>query len=213
MTAKNDEKPTGFDGLIRVLSLHAAKYPLMQPEDVVKLVYQNEFGSGHFITDENECLERLKKEAENVRADENIPLSEDIGNGVCRVNLNSREKENISLEKLNAAFIALSGTHKGSVEDFREKLAVVSARFDGFGFGFPEEAFRAYLAEYEKAGYPPVSHSETYRAAYKPAYRLTAYGAAVVHTTVTALSSAGAPAEVSSAVTVSSDDAKGMTSL
>lgn len=177
MKTKNDENPTVYDGceeLIRILTFHAAAYPLMQPQDVVKLVYQNEFGSGHFIRDENECLERLKREAESVSADENIPFSTDIGNGVMRVNLNCAQKDSISPDELNAAFIALSREHTGSVDRFVKKLAAVSARFDEIGFGFPLEALEAYLSEYEKAGYPPVSHSEIYRAAYKPSYRLTA---------------------------------------
>lgn len=176
MKTKNDENPTVYDRceeLVRVLTLHAEKYPLMQPQDVVKLIYQNEFGSGHFIRDEKECFERLKREAESVEADENIPLSTDIGNGVKRVNLNCAEKDAISLDELNAAFITLSKTHKGDLTGFRKKLAAVEERFTDFGFGFTEEEFRKYLAEYEKAGFPPVSHSEIYRENYHPAYRLT----------------------------------------
>lgn len=175
MKTKNDENPTVYDRceeLVRVLTLHAEKYPLMQPQDVVKLIYQNEFGSGHFIRDEKECFERLKREAESVAADENIPLSTDIGNGVRRVNLNCAEKDAISLDELNAAFIALSKTHKGDLTSFRKKLTAVEERFTDFGFGFTEEEFRKYLAEYEKAGFPPVSHSEIYRENYHPAYRL-----------------------------------------
>lgn len=176
MKTKNDENTTVNDEceeLIRVLMLHAVKYPLMRPEDVVKLIYQNEFGSGHFIRDEKECFERLRREAESVAADENIPLSEDIGNGVRRVNLNCAEKDKLPLEELNAAFIALSKTHRGELTGFCKKLAAVSEHFSDLGFGFPEEEFRTYLSEYENAGFPPVSHSEIYRENYHPAYRLT----------------------------------------
>jgi len=34
------------------------------------------------------------------------------------------------------------------------------------------EELEAYLEEYKRAGYPMVSHSEQYRQAYKPAYRI-----------------------------------------
>lgn len=176
MTDNNDEKTTDFDAcgeLIRILTDHAAKYPLMQPTDVVKLVYQNEFGSEHFVTDEKECLARLEREAASVKRDEKIPLTEDIGNGVRRVNLNSARIGCYPPEKLNADFIALSETHKGAPESFRQKLAAVSEHFDGIGFGFSKESFDLYLREYEKAGFPPVSHSDIYRENYHPAYRLT----------------------------------------
>ena len=34
------------------------------------------------------------------------------------------------------------------------------------------EELEDYLTEYQKAGYPMVSHSEQYRKAYRPAYRI-----------------------------------------
>ena len=34
-----------------ILLTHAARYPLMEPRDAVKLIYQNEFGGGHLIRD------------------------------------------------------------------------------------------------------------------------------------------------------------------
>ena len=37
---------------------------------------------------------------------------------------------------------------------------------------FSPDDLRRYLEPYAAAGYPPVSHSETYRAAYHPAYRV-----------------------------------------
>ena len=37
--------------LERILRQHADSYPLLQPTDAVKLIYQNEFGGGHLIRD------------------------------------------------------------------------------------------------------------------------------------------------------------------
>ena len=39
-------------------------------------------------------------------------------------------------------------------------------------FRFSKEALQTYLAAYREAGCPLVSHSETYRRAYRPAYRV-----------------------------------------
>ena len=36
-----------MEELERILREHAERYPLMQPTDAVKLIYQNEFGGGH----------------------------------------------------------------------------------------------------------------------------------------------------------------------
>ena len=48
--------------LSQILSEHSRRYPLMEPVDVVKLVYQNEFGGGHLVTDVEGSLKRLRDE-------------------------------------------------------------------------------------------------------------------------------------------------------
>ena len=45
-----------MDDLKQILISHAARYPLMEPTDAVKLIYQNEFGGGHLIRDTEACL-------------------------------------------------------------------------------------------------------------------------------------------------------------
>ena len=72
--------------LKEILLHHAKKYPLMQPTDAVKLLYQNEFGGGHLIQDEVACLSYLYQEyAATVQTD--VPLLEEIGSGIVRVQL------------------------------------------------------------------------------------------------------------------------------
>lgn len=39
-------------------------------------------------------------------------------------------------------------------------------------FAFQAAELEKYLSEYKKRGYPAVSHSEEYREAYLPAYRV-----------------------------------------
>ena len=53
--------------LEQVLKSHAEKYPAMQPVDAVKLIYQNEFGGGHLIRDEEMFLNYLRQEYEAKR--------------------------------------------------------------------------------------------------------------------------------------------------
>ena len=45
-----------METLALILASHAERYPLMEPTDAVKLIYQNEFGGGHLIRDEESCL-------------------------------------------------------------------------------------------------------------------------------------------------------------
>ena len=156
--------------LERILKKQAARYPLMEPTDAVKLIYQNEFGGGHLIRDEQACLAYLRREYAATVPSDGTPLYEPIGNRIVRVNLAALRED--QLEGLGKAFIASAAAHRGSLPGFLEKLAVLR-HLTGEGlFAFDGQALEAYLNDYEKAGYPPVSHSEAYRQAYHPAYRV-----------------------------------------
>lgn len=155
-----------------ILLTHAARYPLMEPRDAVKLIYQNEFGGGHLIRDERKCLEFLRAEYESISQDPAGALLEDIGNGLCRANLAALDAHGISPEELGAVFIRSAGIHRGSMASFLEKLELLKGLTREGCMPFSEKALNSYLTEYEQAGFPPVSHSDTYRNAYHPAYRV-----------------------------------------
>ena len=159
-----------MEELRAILIAHAKRYPLMQPTDAVKLIYQNEFGGGHLIRDEQACLNYLRREYADLEKDPTAPLYEDIGNGIVRVNLAAVKAED--LERLGRAFIDSAAKHKGTMDRFLNKLEVLRKLANEGVFNFDTNALNAYLSEYEAAGYPAVSHSPEYRQAYKPAYRI-----------------------------------------
>ena len=159
-----------MEELRAILIAHAKRYPLMQPTDAVKLIYQNEFGGGHLIRDEEACLNYLRQEYASVEKDSSVPLYEDIGNGIVRVNLAAVKEED--LEQLGQDFIASAVKHKGTLDSFLNKLKVLEMLTAEGVFPFDTNALSAYLYEYKAAGYPAVSHSPKYREVYKPAYRI-----------------------------------------
>lgn len=153
-----------------ILLAHAKRYPLMQPRDAVKLIYQNEFGGGHLIRDEEACLNYLRREYATLEKDPTAPLYENIGNGIVRVNLAAVKPEDLA--QLGQDFIASAAKHKGTLDSFLNKLEVLRKLTAEGVFTFDTNALSAYLSEYKAAGYPAVSHSPEYRQAYKPAYRI-----------------------------------------
>ena len=159
-----------MEELRAILLAHAKRYPLMQPQDAVKLIYQNEFGGGHLILDEEACLNYLRREYADLEKDPSAQLYEEIGNGIVRVNLAAVKPE--ALEQLGKAFIDSAAKHKGTLDSFLNKLEVLHKLTTAGVFTFDVDALNAYLTEYKAAGYPPVSHSEQYRQAYKPSYRI-----------------------------------------
>ncbi len=162
--------------LIDVLSRHAEKYPLMQPCDVVKLIYQSEFLGGHMIKSPEQSFLRLTDEFEHVEKTPGAELFEYIGNGVSRVNLSPLDPEKYPLSQLNRDFCESANIRRGSMEDFLAKLDILTSEFPRFGFGFSADQLEDYLKKYREAGCPAVSHSEKYRLAYKPAYRVILKG-------------------------------------
>ena len=153
-----------------ILITHANRYPLMQPCDAVKLIYQNEFGGGHLIRDEEACLNYLRREYADLEKDPSTQLYEEIGNGIVRVNLAAVKPEDLA--QFGQDFIASAAKHKGTLDSFLNKLEVLRKLTAEGVFTFDTNALSAYLSEYKAAGYPAVSHSPEYRQAYKPAYRI-----------------------------------------
>ncbi|HSL93030.1 MAG TPA: hypothetical protein VK905_00325 [Bacillota bacterium] len=150
---------------------HYAKYPLMSIQDMVKLLYQNEFGSGHFVRSESDSLARLTEECKSLPDAEDDELFEDIGNGLCRLNL-AGISNRLSLLTLNRLFVVTANSETGSTSGFEEKLNVLRQLCLTRALPFPLPELEEYLTRYKEQGYPAVSHSEAYRTSYQPAYRL-----------------------------------------
>ncbi len=162
-----------IDEIVSILTLHTKKYPLMQPCDVIKLLYQNEFGGGHIIQDEKQSLLQIKKEyaSISIAIQSDIPF-EEIGNQLIRFPLYALRKKFCTPEQLNQIFILSAKKHKGTLFSFVNKIDILKNHFSDFSFSFCKNDLELYLAQYEKDSYPMVSHSQTYRDAYKPAYRI-----------------------------------------
>lgn len=157
-----------MEELESILKFHAVRYPLMEPGDVVKLIYQNEFGGGHLIQDRARCLAYLRQEWRTTPKDPLCPLWEPIGGGLVRVNLAAVEE----IGWLEDGFFQSARELCGNMASFLGKLSLVRDLTGKGIFSFPTGALEDYLGRYQAMGCPPVSHSEGYRNAYHPAYRV-----------------------------------------
>lgn len=160
-----------------IIEMNVARYPKMQPQDVVKLVYQHVFGNGHMVSDRQTSLDFMKKEYETVKfahAGEDwskVPFTEDIGNWYMRVNLLAIKDEE-QLASINDVFVASAQLGGGNQEYFLSRLYFLRELASYGMFEFSEEDMEEYLEQYERAGYPMVSHSGRYKEFYDPAYRV-----------------------------------------
>lgn len=164
-----------YQELRGVLRQQYALYPEMQLIDVIKLIYQSEFAGGHMISDEAAALQRLEDEwtlvqRQGVQAES--PVFEELGDGLCRLNLSAIVNQGITPATVNRLFVLSANKQIGSVENFERKLAALRQWcIDGL-FPWVDFELDAYLKEYKAQGYPAVSHSQDYRSAYAPAYRV-----------------------------------------
>ena len=155
-----------------VLIFHAEKYPLIQPADAVKLLYQNEFGGGHLLQNPDASLAYLMEEYKNTGYDEKADLAVPLGNGIVRFNLAAIDGRKLTVEWLNEAVVQSSALIKGTHPSFCRKLKTLEMLTEKHVFSFSSDALCEYLDKYQAAGYPIVSHSAVYRKAYLPAYRI-----------------------------------------
>ena len=144
----------------------------MEVQDVVKLIYQNEFAGGHIFVDTEESLTNLRNEYARVGGyDANMPRYMHIGNGLVRANLRALRND-ADLIRLNERFIATAKKNKGSQNSFFRKVdTFLSLCSNGMLPFEPDEAF-SFIVCYRTYEYPMLVHSDIYRRAYHPAYRV-----------------------------------------
>lgn len=153
-----------MEELLGILTEQLSRRPAMELQDAAKLIYQNVFGGGHLIADPERARKWLEAEMSSCRESDE-PLLEPIGNGIVRVNLWPASGR-LSPGTLFSMFLRSSEELRGSKEEYEKKLSLL------YELGFERSAVDAFLKGCRKAGYPPMYHSDAYRAAYAPAYRV-----------------------------------------
>ncbi|MHB1452846.1 MAG: uridine kinase family protein [Saccharofermentanales bacterium] len=153
-------------------------YPLSTIRDIVKLIYQNEFAGGHLITDERASFELLEREMQGAASEDAASgfapeaVFEEIGNHLCRLNLRAALQTGVSTATINRIFIYTANHRTGSTESFQQKLGMFRELCEDGELPFDTQEIDQYIGQYAKDGFPAVSHSEEYRLAYNPSYRV-----------------------------------------
>lgn len=126
--------------LFLTVKKHLELYPQMQPQDVMKLLYQRNYGPEHSMIDAVRSLHALQEEAQDVVMDENAPLSTPIGNAYVRLNLN-RALHDYSVEQINEMFVRSAGVVHGSMSQYLADIKLIQRNFNGLKASFTEDDF------------------------------------------------------------------------
>ncbi len=153
------------------LLYHAEKYPLMTPQDAMKLAYQDEYGSGHIAPDEETVYERLIAELAAI-PDADAPITTDpVGAGFVRLHLAGTVANGLDPRVVTRLFLRAKPdpiNQFGMERRFKLMLNLCKNK----QLPFSHSAMLRYWNGYQRQGCPAVHHSDAYREAYCPAYRL-----------------------------------------
>lgn len=155
-----------MDQVPQLLKEHMQNHPGLELQDAVKFLYQSFLGPGHLIQDEPTALARLIRELDQVEADPKGPLYEPVGHGLCRLHLAACKGNHLSPQTLCRMFVLTAQEVKPDPAAFQHSLSLLETGL------YPPEEVAAFLKDYRAQGYPPISHSATYRTSYAPAYRI-----------------------------------------
>lgn len=146
------------------------RYPKMNLSDHIKLIYQNEFGCGHLLVSQDTSADYLKAECKTARP--GINLFEPIGNGYWRLYLKNALESGASLETLNRIVLATASLSAGSTDSLQRKLQQLYHLCQEEKLPYKAGLCQVYLMNYEAAGFPAVHHTQCYKNAYAPSYRV-----------------------------------------
>ncbi|MBQ0108900.1 MAG: hypothetical protein KBS44_01300, partial [Clostridiales bacterium] len=100
--------------IVEILKIQAKKYRKMKPQDVIKLVYQGEFGGSHIVSDIGKVFFYIEKEFSETESREDETRFEYIGNGLYRLNFSAAK--DLSAKSIAEAFIASAKEVSGTKE-------------------------------------------------------------------------------------------------
>ena len=155
--------------LTKQLELH----PAMQMQDIIKLCYQAVFGPEHLLADIERAKKFFMQEYEATPANASLPLYEPVSDTFCRVNLGAWKARSLAPEELFRLF-AVSADRKvpGTESDFDDCIKAAEAMMHDGLLPFSPDEWNLFYTSYRKDGIRPVHHSDAYRLAERPAYRL-----------------------------------------
>lgn len=158
--------------LFKLLHWHLVRYPLLQAEDIYKLIYQGVFGPGHILGDLNQEKKNFNRKL--LLAQESEPGAEwepiDPNELLIRVNLAPIARLGTKTEQLFKAVIDTARTFIPRPQQLPLRL---NAALKWCQVNLPMEAEKLKII----AAHPqhPPRHSTIYLEHYRPAYRVVLY--------------------------------------
>ena len=155
-----------------IIRYHIAAHPSVIPQDAIKLCYQATFGAEHLLTNTTQAKTYFEQEWHQTPACD-IPITEPLSDSYMRINLGAWKHAGLPADWLFQMFLNTASTPGyGSVENLTEKLNIVEDLAVEGSLPFSLELWQKACREYTQNGAGAVHHSDSYRTAEHPAYRV-----------------------------------------
>ena len=148
---------------------HCRLYPRLSPRDLFKLIYQSAYGCEHLLSDRARVISRIVEEHATVKCGTPRDIL-DIGD-YCRVGL-SYLNRGLSPSTLAALFCLSAKPDERGDEKLAEGISALLELTDSGELNIDKQTLRGELDAWREAGFPAISHSETFRSEYSPSYRV-----------------------------------------
>ena len=151
---------------------HFKNYPKLEIRDLFKYIFQSAFGCEHLVSNEEAALAYIKREYETVSKTAE-PYFEPLDGEYSRVYL-SHLNTGLSPETLARLFCLSAKKEENGKVALEQKIEVAKSLVASGALPLDRDEFTQKLATWKSLGYPAVHHSDAFRTAYKPAYRVIA---------------------------------------
>jgi hypothetical protein len=153
----------------RVIQDHLSRYPLLQIQDLYKLLHQAALGSEHAVTDRESVERWLKRELTEMGNGVSEPLIDPISHDgeIVRVHLRPYVAAGQDPTLLLESFIRTANEYHGDAQILEQYWQDAGAMNI-----FPASEMDGFFQEMKQKGFPAVHHSAEYERLYRPAYRV-----------------------------------------
>jgi cytidylate kinase/thiamine transporter ThiT len=168
-------EPEGANEMKEIAAAQLSLYPKAQSIDILKAIYQNEFGAGHMISDPAVCLKMIEDETAELEKKGDIKIGdyvEHLGNGLARLHLRAILQTGISAQTFAKVFMLTAVRPRGNRDNFLRKVRMLEKLCRDKALSFSEESIAAAVSMWDAGGGGLFRHSDIFRENYHPAYRV-----------------------------------------
>ncbi len=147
------------------------RYPALRPQDLLKALHQSVLGCGHLVSGEAAGVARIQAELADCPAPA-AEAVEPLDGPYCRLHLAFLKESGLSPRTLFRLFALSAEAPAGTGEALAEKLEVLEELARAGRLPWPWEELAPAAETFRREGFPACRHSEAFRRAYAPAYRV-----------------------------------------